>query len=80
MADQSEAANCLSVSAMSVTRLVQAGILPAEQPSPRLPAVVQREALDLPQVKQAAVTLKMSHNRPLTHDPNQKTLSFTEDS
>lgn len=75
---QSEAANCLSISAMSVTRLVQAGILPAEQPAPRLPAVVERAALQLPQVKQAVTTLKNSHNRPLTHDPDQKSLSFTE--
>ena len=63
---------------MSVTRLVQAGILPAEQPAPRLPAVVERAALQLPQVKQAVTTLKNSHNRPLTHDPDQKSLSFTE--
>lgn len=77
---QSEAANCLSISAMSVTRLVQAGILPAEQPCPRLPAVVQRDALELARVKLAVAKLKTSHNRPLTHDANQKSLSFTEDS
>jgi DNA invertase Pin-like site-specific DNA recombinase len=71
---QSETANCLSVSEMSVTRLVQEGILPAEQPAPGLPTVIQRDALQLPQVKQAVIALKSSHNRPLTHDPNQLSL------
>ena len=35
-----QAANSLGISAMSVTRLVQAGVLPAEQPLPGLPAVI----------------------------------------
>ena len=77
---QAEAANCLSVSAMSVTRLVQDGILPAEQPAARLPAVIQRDALSLPQVKRAVTALKNSHNRPLTHDPNQLSLFPTTNS
>jgi DNA invertase Pin-like site-specific DNA recombinase len=77
---QAEAANCLSISAMSVTRLVQDGVLPAEQPTPRLPAVIQRRDLDLSQVKRAVVALKNSHNRPLTHDPNQLSLFPTTNS
>lgn len=77
---QSEAANCLSVSAMSVTRLVQAGILPAEQPTPGLPAVIQRDVLQLPQVQHAVIALKSSHNRPLTHDPSQLSLFATANS
>jgi DNA invertase Pin-like site-specific DNA recombinase len=77
---QAEAANCLSVSAMSVTRLVQDGILPAEQPAARLPAVILRDALSLPQVKRAVTALKNSHNRPLTHDPNQLSLFPTTNS
>jgi DNA invertase Pin-like site-specific DNA recombinase len=77
---QAEVANCLSISAMSVTRLVQAGILPAEQPSRRLPAVIRRRDLNHPRVKKAVTVLKTSHNHPLTDDPNQKTLLFPEDS
>lgn len=77
---QCEAANCLSVSAMSVTRLVQAGILPAEQRVRGLPAVIHRDALQLPHVQQAVMALKSSHNRPLTHDPNQLSLFSTANS
>jgi hypothetical protein len=75
-----QAANSLDISAMSVTRLIQAGVLPAEQPLPGLPAVISRDDLNLDDVKQAVQELKKSHNRPLTHDPNQLSLFPTRNS
>jgi hypothetical protein len=75
-----QAANSLGISAMSVTRLIQAGVLPAEQPLPGLPAVISREHLNLADVKQAVTELKTSHNRPLTQDPNQLSLFPTRNS
>jgi excisionase family DNA binding protein len=71
---QAEAANRLSLSAMSVTRLVRSGVLPAEQPGCGLPAVIAASALDLTAVKTSVRALKDSPNRPLTDDPNQLSL------
>ena len=59
---------------MSMTRLVRAGMVPAEQPQPGLPTVVQWEDLDREEVKRAVDRLKTSGNRPLTDDPNQISL------
>ena len=75
-----QAANSLGISAMSVTRLVQAGVLPAEQPLPGLPIVISRDDLNLPDVQEAVNDLKTSHNRPLTQDPNQLSLFPTRNS
>jgi len=71
---QAEAANRLSISAMSVTRLVRSDVLPADQPSCGLPAVIKISDLDLAAVKAAVKALKTSPNRPLTDNPNQLTL------
>jgi DNA invertase Pin-like site-specific DNA recombinase len=71
---QAEAANRLSISAMSVTRLVRSGVLPAEQAAAGLPAVIKAEDLELAVVKSAVQALKMSPNRALTDDPNQRSL------
>ncbi len=71
---QEQAATRLDISPMSVTRLVRAGIIPAEQPHPRLPTVITHHMLQLEQVKNAVLTLKNSRNRPLSHDPDQLTL------
>lgn len=71
---QAAAATCLDISPMSVTRLVKAGIIPAEQPHPRLPAVITRDSLQLDLVQNAVRALKRSHNRPLSHDPKQLSL------
>ncbi len=65
---QAEAATCLEISPMSVTRLVQAGIVPAEQPRSGLPTVIKREDLNLEHVTRAVSLLKTSHNRPLSVD------------
>jgi len=75
-----QAANSLGISAMSVTRLLHAGVLPAEQPLPGLPAVISRDDLNLDDVKKAVRELKASLNRPLTHDPNQLSLFPTRNS
>jgi DNA invertase Pin-like site-specific DNA recombinase len=75
-----QAANSLGVSAMSVTRLVQSGVLPAEQALPGLPVVISRGDLNLSDVQQVVKELKTSHNRPLTHDPNQLSLFTTRNS
>lgn len=77
---QSETANRLSISAMSVTRLVRSGILPAEQAASGLPAVISLGDLDLATVKHAVNALKASHNRPLTDDPSQLSLFPTTNS
>ena len=76
---QAEAATCLAISPMSVSRLVQMGILPAEQPRAGLPTVIKRQDLALDRVTQAAVQLKSSNNRPLSRDPNQRNLFKTDD-
>jgi hypothetical protein len=75
-----QAANSLGISAMSVTRLIQEGVLPAEQPLPGLPAVISRDDLNLADVKEAVQQLKNSPNRPLTQDPNQLSLFPTRNS
>ena len=77
---QAEAANRLSISAMSVTRLIRCGVLPAEQPSRGLPSVILASDLDLLTVQDAVKALKNSPNRPLTDDPNQLSLFPTTDS
>ena len=77
---QAEAANRLLISAMSVTRLVRGGVLPAEQAAPGLPAVITTTALELPAVKSAVQALKTSPNRALTDDPNQQNLFPETDS
>jgi hypothetical protein len=70
---QAEAAICLQISSMSMTmtRLVQSGIVPAEQPRPGLPTVIKKEDLDLDHVIRPVSQLKTSNNRPLSVDPNQ---------
>jgi hypothetical protein len=76
---QAEAATRLSISPMSVSRLVKTGILPAEQPHAGLPTVIKQQDLTLDRVKQAVDQLKSSQNRPLSHDPNQRYLFKTDD-
>jgi DNA invertase Pin-like site-specific DNA recombinase len=76
---QAEAATCLQISPMSVSRLVLSGILPAEQPNPGLPTVIQASDLDLPIVKRAISALKSHHNGPLPADPNQLILFKPDD-
>jgi hypothetical protein len=71
---QSETATCLEISPMSVHRLVQTGIIPAEQPHAGLPMVITRQSLASEAVRRAVCALKSGHTRPLPEDPKQKKL------
>jgi hypothetical protein len=71
---QAEAATFLDVSPMSMTRLVQFGIIPGQQPHPGLPTVVKQSELAHERVQRAIKQLKDSNNRPLSQHPNQLNL------
>jgi hypothetical protein len=68
---QAQAATYVDVSPMSMTRLVQSGVIPAERPSPGLPAVIQHADLDSPRVRAVLADLKTSPRHPLSHYLNQ---------
>jgi DNA invertase Pin-like site-specific DNA recombinase len=71
---QSETATRLEISPMSVHRLVNSGILPAEYPGRGLPMVISAVDMDLPEVQRAVISLKAGHRRPLPEDPRQRKL------
>ena len=71
---QAEAAQRLDVSAMSVHRLVQSAILPADQPSPGLPCIIRESDLAAPEVQQAVHRIRSNLPKPLPADPNQRKL------
>ena len=66
-----EAARLLGISAMSVHRLVQRDILPAEQPAAGFPFVIRRSDLSLPKVQDAVHRIQRSLPRLLPDDPSQ---------
>jgi DNA invertase Pin-like site-specific DNA recombinase len=66
-----EAALALGISTMSVHRLVQNGILPAQQPAPGFPSVIRQSDLSRAEVQEAARRIQLSLPRPLPLDPNQ---------
>jgi DNA invertase Pin-like site-specific DNA recombinase len=68
---QAETATRLEISPMSVHRLVNSGILPADHPQPGLPMVILEGDLDLAEVQRAVRSLKAGHARPLPEDPGQ---------
>jgi DNA invertase Pin-like site-specific DNA recombinase len=68
---QAETATRLEISPMSVHRLVNSGILPADHPQPGLPMVILEGDLDLAEVQRAVRSLKAGHARPLPEDPRQ---------
>ena len=76
---QAEAATWLDLSPMSMTRLVQAGIIPAEQPQKGMPAIIRQADLSLKRVQCAVAEIKQSGNRPLSHDQNQRKLFENHD-
>jgi DNA invertase Pin-like site-specific DNA recombinase len=69
-----EAASALDVSTMSLHRLVQRGILPAEQPAPGFPMVIRQSDLARAEVQEAARRIHLSLPQPLPVDPNQLNL------
>ena len=66
-----EAALALGISPMSLHRVVQQGILAAEQPAPGFPFVIRQSDLSRAEVQQAARRIQLSLPRPLPADPNQ---------
>lgn len=66
-----EAATALGISAMSVHRLVQRGILAAEQPAPGFPMVIRQSDLGRAEVQEAVRCIQLSLPRPLPADPDQ---------
>lgn len=69
-----EAAALLQVSTMTVLRLIQRGVLAAQQPCPGAPWIIRRSDLDSPAVRQAVIAGQRSGT--LTADPNQNSLDF----
>jgi excisionase family DNA binding protein len=66
-----EAAACLSVSKMTVVRLIKDGVLPAKQVCIGAPYVIREADLDLPEVKRA-----IANASPVSADPRQGTLDY----
>ncbi len=66
-----EAATALGISTMSVHRLVQRGVLPAEQPAPGFPMVIRQSDLSRAEVQEAIRRIHLNLPRPLPADPNQ---------
>jgi DNA invertase Pin-like site-specific DNA recombinase len=71
---QAEAATRLQISPMSVHRLINSGILPAERPDRGLPMVICAADLHTEELKRAVSALKACHTRPLPDDPRQARL------
>lgn len=71
---QSEAANRVGLSAMSVHRLIERGILAAQQPAVGLPCIIRESDLAEPAVQRAIQAMKQARPRPLTDSPNQQVL------
>lgn len=72
---QSETATYLGISPMSLNRLIQQGLLPAEGES-RLPRVILRSDLESKAIQAAVRRIKLHGNAPLPKNPDQKTLLF----
>jgi DNA invertase Pin-like site-specific DNA recombinase len=77
---QADAATRLLISPMSMSRLVDAGVIPSEHAGHGLPSVIRRDNLTLAVVQQAVHDLRTNHNRPLPADPNQLSLFPTTNS
>ena len=74
---QQETATRLNISPMSVSRLVHAGIIHAEQPYEGLPMVICENEIQSSDVQKQVARLKSSNNRPLPDDPKQLSLFTT---
>lgn len=71
-----DAAALLGISFRSTHRLIERGIIPAEQPHSGLPYVIEQKNLDLREVKAAVERVKKSPKSPLPKNSNQLSLSF----
>jgi DNA invertase Pin-like site-specific DNA recombinase len=71
---QAEAATRLEISPMSVHRLVNSRILPAERPNRGLPMVICTSDLHNEELLRAVSALRAGHRRPLPEDPRQAKL------
>ena len=67
----SEAAEQLAVGPVVIRRLIRSGVLPARQSCKGAPWIMQKEALDRPEVLD-----ELSKRRPLTPDPKQTIIYF----
>ena len=67
----SEVAEQLAVDPVVIRRLIRSGILPARQACKGAPWIIQREALDCPEVLAG-----LPKRRPLTPDPKQTSMDF----
>ena len=67
-----EAATRLGLCTMTVRRLIGRGIIPASQPAPGVPWIIQRSALDDPNVQRAVAASK--NYRPRTTSRNTANL------
>ena len=67
----SEAAEQLAVDPVVIRRLIRSGILPARQACKGAPWIIQRAALDCPELLAG-----LSKRRPLTPDPKQTSADF----
>ena len=72
---QSSVATYLEISPMSINRLIQQGIVPAEGEA-RLPQVISRSDLESKAIQAVVRRIKSHGNAPLPKNPNQKTLFF----
>ena len=71
-----DAANRLGISAASVQRLIERGILPATQIVARAPWRIEADALDSAPVRQAVCALKARPHRPRPENLSNKTLKI----
>ena len=71
-----EAAQRLGICSMSVRRLIERGILSAQQVIPYAPWIISAEELNTPTVQAIVKGIKSGKAIPLTEDQNQQTLDF----
>ena len=74
---QAETATYLSISPMSVNRLIQQEIISAEG-EPQFPRVIHRTSLASDAVQAAVRRVKTHGNAPLPKNPQQQTLFFKD--
>lgn len=71
-----EAARRLTVSPMSVLRLIREGVLAAKQAAAYAPRLIEEKDLNKPEVQSAAAGIKKRGRIPLPENKNQKSFDF----